>query len=280
LERIPRSLLAQVSARREDSHWEPIRSFAHSRYRHSPVSPSSYSSQVAIEYKRDSAASALAFLAEGHRFLKTVAPANGGSGLSSPAAPDDASRLRAAARAGSAAAAAILLRRNPLLARSTAVVEAPHGALVAAARGGHAGVVAQLVRCGAAEISAPAGAPTALQAALGAGHAEVASLLHGVHAALDILRLGSEVPSAAVRAEPERADADRPERVDGTPLTCLDRGWSRRVDTGGAASPAGILYAMAADCKVSRSRLVLMDAWEPLLAFSHGAPGLEAALFR
>lgn len=48
---------------------------------------------------------------------------------------------------------------------------------------------------------------------------------------------------------------------------------------GGGAAPAACC-ALVADCKVSRGRCVVADAWEPLLAAAQGAAGYEAALFR
>lgn len=88
------------------------------------ASPALTPAQVAHDYKRDAAVASLSRLAEAYAFLSSA-----GAEL------DDAAKLRAAARAGCSAAAAVLLRRSPALARTAAVAESPHGALVAAARG-------------------------------------------------------------------------------------------------------------------------------------------------
>lgn len=152
---------------------------------------------------------------------------------------------------------------------------------MAAARGGHSGVLLELLQCGAAEVPIPEGAPTPLQAAVGAGQAEAASLLHGVEAALRVLKLGSGVLSAAVAPDEDHAPGRDGGGSGGDGAAAPNAAPPAGAQPAGSPPPLSHpLLALAADCKVSRSRIVLMDAWEPLLAFSHGAPGFETSLFR
>lgn len=125
----------------------------------------------------------------------------------------------------------------------------------------------------------PEWSPTPLQAAVGAGHAEAASLLHGVEAALRVLQLGSGLPSAPMAADPD-TEGGHSGGGGGAPAFSAAGPPVGPLPAVSAPPIPPCLLALAADCKVSRSRIVLMDAWEPLLAFSHGAPGFEAALFR
>lgn len=152
---------------------------------------------------------------------------------------------------------------------------------MAAARGGHSGVLLELLQCGAAEVPIPEGAPTPLQAAVGAGQAEAASLLHGVEAALRVLKLGSGVLSAAVAPDGDDAPGRAGGGSGGGGAAAPNAAPPAGAQPAGSPPPLSHpLLALAADCKVSRSKIVLMDAWEPLLAFSHGAPGFETSLFR
>lgn len=131
--------------------------------------------EVAAEYKREPAVAHLKRLKEGIAFLR-AAPAS-----------DDEGRLRAAARAGIGPAVAILLRRNPHLARVSAV--APTGALLAAVSSGHIDVLLELARYGALEVERDG--PSALEVAVATAQVEVANLLHDYERAAVALQLGS-----------------------------------------------------------------------------------------
>ena len=244
-----------------------------------PLSPA----QVAAEYGRDAAVLRLRQLHEGTSFLRTAA------------ATDDEGRLRAAARAGSAAAAGLLLRRQPGLAARPAVA-GPSGALVAAAAGGHVDVLRELLRCGGAHAAGGAdpagtsGSPGTLgtaegaphegwpiEAAVAAGHAEAANLLHAHGLAAAALQLGSWSPVLPPAVRTARAAA--------LSAIIVDAKLARRRDAGAGGDGAGGDGAGGDSGGDSGGgggeRSVVMDVWEPVAAACTGAaPGLCTGLVR
>ena len=241
-----------------------------------PVSPA----QVAAEYGRDAAVLRLRQLHEGTSFLRSAA------------ATDDEGRLRAAAAAGSAAAARLLLRRQPGLG-ARAAVAGPSGALVAAAAGGHVDFLRELLRCGGAHAAGGAahagssgsasangsgGSPREdrpLEAAVAAGHAEAANLLHAHALGAAALQLGSWSPALPPAVLSAR----------GAPLSMVvvDAKLARRRDAGAAGEGAAGEGAAGdgGGGGGGGERSVVMDVWEPVAAACTGAaPGLCRGLVR